>query len=350
MPGMRASVRRLAVVGLVIIGLGVIGAAADRQVAWVRSGYGRLERELNTQAGRGYRLAAVSDGLVSCSIVAMQQPEKGGAAVDYRVVADKDLGGALDGLVRDGFVPRAMAQAIGTRRDVIFDRGAAKGGAWRLVEFASFDDLERALAAVGAEGYRARVFVRPALKSWPGMSHGGMILAEKIGNAPALETRVWTGTKKNVDDLARDVKAATKDGWQFDLLFSQTRSGDEKGRRERAAVVLSRPTSGAPSSGVPVLVERHSAFGMQTGRLVGAAAYWDEYLFATAEIERVQTWASPIKLPAGDADCGPLGLSFRFDAPRDSTSDVNGLVAKPGLTAGDVDLVVLTETVLGFRR
>lgn len=342
--------RRAASVGLVAVALGAVGAAADRQVAWVRSGYGRLEAELNAQAGRGHRLAAVSDGLVACSIVAMQQPEKGGAGVSYRVVADKDLGGALDGLVDAGFRPRAMVQGIGTRREVIFERGAERPAAWRLVEFASLDDLERALAAAGADGYRARVFVRPALKSWPGLSHGGMILAEKIANGPAVETRVWTGTKKNVDDLARDVKAATAEGWQFDLLFSQTRSGDEKGRRERAAVVLSRPSAGAPSSGVPVTIERHSAFGMQSGRLVGAAAYWDEYLFATAEIARVQTWASPIKLPARDADCGPLGLSFRFDAPRDSTSDVNGLVAKPAITGGDVDLVVLTESVLGFRK
>lgn len=332
-----------------MIGLGALGAAADRQVAWVRSGYGRLERELNTQAGRGYRVAAVSDGLASCSIVAMQQPEKGGAGVDYRVVADKDLGGALGRLVGDGYVPRAMVQGLGTRRDVIFERGGVKAGAWRLVEFASLDDLERALGAAAVESFRARLFVRPALKSWPGLSHGGMILAEQTANAAAIETRVWTGASKNVTDLARDVAAATKGGWSFDLLFSQTRSGDEKGRRERAVAVLSRPASGAPTSGVPVTIERHDAFGMQTGRLVGAAAFWDAYLFATLGVERVQTWASPIKLPAADADCGPLGLSFRFDAPRDSTYDVNGLLAKPGLSAGDVDLVVLTETVLGPR-
>ncbi len=349
MPRMSPSPLRVVLLGLLVVGCGVAAAAADRQVAWVRSGYGRLESDLNAQAGRGFRLAAVSDGLAACSIVALQQPETGGAGVAYRVVADKDLAGALDGLVEGGFTPRAMAQGIGTRRDVIFERVAARPAAWRLVEFASLEDLERALATAGAEGYRARVFVRPALKSWPGLSHGGMILAEKVANAPAVEVRVWTGTKKNVDDLARDVKAATKDGWQFDLLFSQTRSGDEKGRRERAAVVLSRPTSGAAASGTPVSIERHSAFGMQSGRLVGAAAYWDEYLFATVEIERVQTWASPIKLPARDADCGPLGLAFRFDAPRDSTWSITGLVAKPALSGGDVDLVVLTESGFGRR-
>lgn len=174
--------------------------------------------DLNAQAGRGFRVAAVSDGLASCSIVALQQPETTGVGVAYRVVADKDLAGALDGLVDSGFTPRAMAQGIGTRRDVIFERGAARPGAWRLVEFASLEDLERALATAGAEGYRARVFVRPALKSWPGLSHGGMILAEKAANAPAVEVRVWTGTKKNVDDLARDIKGATTEGWQFDLL------------------------------------------------------------------------------------------------------------------------------------
>ena len=349
MPRMPALPLRVALLGLVLVAGGVAAAAADRQVAWVRSGYGRLEADLNTQAGRGHRLAAVSDGLVSCAIVAMQQPDKGGAGVTYRVVADKDLGGALDGLVGDGFVPRAMAQGIGTRRDVIFERAATRPGAWRLVEFASLDALEPALAAAGAEGYRARVFVRPALKSWPGLSHGGMILMEKAADASALETRVWMATKKNVDDLARDVAAATKAGWQFDLLFSQTRSGDDKGRRERAAAVLSRATSGAAAAGTPVAIERHSAFGMQSGRLVGAAAYWDEYLFATVEIDRVQTWASPIKLPARDADCGPLGLAFRFDAPRDSTWSITGLVAKPALNGSDVDLVVLTESGFGRR-
>lgn len=346
---MCASVVRALIATAVVVGLGSAGAAADRQVAWIRSGYGQLERELNTQAGKGLRVAAVSDGLPVCAIVALQQPETARASLTYRVVADKDLAGALDRLVDEGFVPRAMAPALGARRDVIFERGVERATAWRLVEFASFEALEPALAAAAAEGYRARVFVRPALKSWPGLSHGGMILAEKAAGGAALETRVWTSAKKNVDDLARDVAAATKAGWRMDLLFSQTRSGDDKGRRERAAAVLSRPASGAPSSAVPVKIERHSAFGMQSGRLVGAVAYWDEYLFATAEVDRVQTWASPIKLPARDADCGPLGLAFRFDAPRDSVWDVTGLVAKPALAGGDFDLVVLTETALGRR-
>jgi hypothetical protein len=350
MPRMRASAVRVALAGLVVVGLGMAAAAADRQVAWVRSGYGRLEGELNTRAGRGFRVAAVSDGLASCSIVAMQQPEKPEAGLAYRVVADKDLATALDGLVADGFVPRAMVQSVGTRREVIFERMAAKAGSWRLVEFAAFDRLEAALAGVAADGYRARVFVRPALKSWPGLSHGGMVLAERSGAAGARETRVWTVGKKNVDDLTRDVLAATKEGWQFDLLFTQTRSGDDKGRRERAAVVLSRPTGEAPPVSVPVRVERDSSFGMRPGHVVGAAAYWDEYFFATVEADRHQTWSSPLRLGSGDADCGPLGFGFRFDAPRDSVWDVTGLLARPASTTGDVDLVVLTETVLGFRR
>ena len=107
---MSPSPLRIALCGLLVVGCGFAAAAADRQVAWVRAGYGRLESDLNAQAGRGFRVAAVSDGLATCSIVALQQPETTGVGVAYRVVADKDLAGALDGLVDSGFTPRPVIE------------------------------------------------------------------------------------------------------------------------------------------------------------------------------------------------------------------------------------------------
>jgi hypothetical protein len=68
--------------------------------------------------------------------------------------------------------------------------------------------------------------------------------------------------------------------------------------------------------------------------VIGAAAYWDEVLVASVKAERRQAWASPARLGARDADCGPLGFAFRFDAPVDESRSITGLVAKPASTAG----------------
>lgn len=339
-------VRRLAAAsGLVVAG--AVVAAADRPIAWIRSGGGGLERELANGARRGLRLAAVSDGL-PCSVGVLQAPATAAAKVEYRVVADRELAGALDGLVDEGFTPVTSTRTFGTRHDVAFERvtPAPPAVAWKLVEFEKLEDLGAAVSAAAAEGFRARLLVRPAFRSWPGLSERGMVLAAKLPQAGALETRVLVSTKRSLEDIAPAVTAATTDGWQIDLLFTSARDGGAKGRRERAVVVLSK---GPVTAGLPgaVTIERRTSFGMVGDEVVGAAAWWDEYLFATIERPRRQAWASPLRVGAGDADCGPLGLGFRFDAPRDQTYDVVALLAKP-VSTGGFELVVVTNQRIGF--
>jgi hypothetical protein len=156
-------------------------AAADRPVTWLRPGPAALERELNEQARRGLRLAAVSDGLPTCGVVVMQAPEPPGSPADYRVVADKDVGAALEEVVGQGYVPRASARGLGLRHDVIFERaGPAKpAGRWRAVEFESLDALGDALLAAAGAGYRARLLARPVFRSWPGLSERGILIAHR---------------------------------------------------------------------------------------------------------------------------------------------------------------------------
>ena len=163
-------------------------------------------------------------------------------------------------------------------------------------------------------------------------------------DAATLQAR--HGARTETDWRLDRVAAATKAGWQFDLLFSNTRDGSGTGRRERATVVLSKPRTGTvpPAS---VTIERRSSFGMAGDEVVGAAAYWDEYLFASLDHDRRQAWASPIRLSANDASCGALGLGFRFDAPRDQLADIVALLARP-LPGGGFELVVVTNQRLGF--
>jgi hypothetical protein len=350
MPRMRgASGGRVwkALVVAALVAAGAFVAAADRPIAWVRSGGGGFERELAAGARRGLRLAAVSDGL-PCSVSVLQAPATAGGATEYRVVSDRDLAESLDGLVAEGFVPRASTRTFGTRHEVAFERTtpAAPAAAWMLVEFEKLEELGAAVGTAAAQGFRPRLLVRPAFRSWPGLSERGMLLAAKTPQAVALETRVLVSTRRNLDDIAPAVTAATKDGWQVDLLFTSARDGGPKGRRERAAVLLSKAPAAAPTPGV-VTIERVSSFGMVGDEVVGAAAWWDEFLFATAERPRHQAWATPVRVGPGDADCGPLGLGFRFDAPRDQIYDVVALLARP-VTSGGFELVVVTNQRLGF--
>lgn len=95
------------------------------------------------------------------------------------------------------------------------------------------------------------------------------------------------------------------------------------------------------------MLERRSSFGVVGDEVIGAAAYWDEYLFASLQQDRRQAWASPLQISASDANCGPLGLNFRIDAPRDQFADIVALVAKPR-PMGGFELVVVTNQRLGF--
>lgn len=344
----RSSVAVLALIGAVAASWPT--AAADRAVAWIRVLPNGLERELNAQAARGLRLAAVSDGLPACSIIAMQAPASAGAPAEYRVVADRDVGAEFDRLVGEGFVPRASARSLSQRVDVIFERiGATRvNQSWRLVEFEKVEDLPTALASAAGEGYRASALLRPAFRSWPGLSARGLVLVSKAAGAGALDVQVHFVSKRNVDELAKAVTAATGAGWQFDLLFAHTRDGAPAGRRERAAVVLSKPRNGSTAS-TPVTIDRESAPGILGDVVLGAAGYWNEVLVASVDAERRQAWATPIRLDGRDAECSPLGFGFASDAPRDLAWSITALVAKPAATAGAYDLLVITDQDMRFR-
>ncbi|MEZ5285665.1 MAG: hypothetical protein R2712_12835 [Vicinamibacterales bacterium] len=335
------------VMGTVLAGCAVL--AADRPLAWIRPGLGSVERELNAEARRGLRLAAVSDGL-PCSVAVLQAVDAGAPPVEYRVVRDKDVPGALDDLIAGGFVPRASTRVIGGWYDVVFERvsGAPAPGRWRAIEFEKLDDLPAAVTAAAAEGYRARVLVRPPFRSWPGLSARGVLLAERSPAAGPVESRTVVATRKDVADASREVAAATRAGWQLDLLFTQTRDGSPQGRRERAIAILGRDGRTA-ADGRAIVLERRSSFGLVGKLIVGAAPYWDEYLFASADVDRHQAWASPIRVDAGDADCGPLGFAFRSSAPRDMAWPVVGLLAKPAVNRTDFELILVTDQGLGAR-
>ena len=137
-----------------------VTARADRAVAWVTVD-GAFERELNTHAARGLRLAATSDGL-PCTVAVMQAPERAGAPAAYRVVQERELAAALDGLIDEGFMPRASARTIGTRHQVVFERTTPTRppGDWRLIAFDKLEDLEAALVAAAGEGFQVRLIVR----------------------------------------------------------------------------------------------------------------------------------------------------------------------------------------------
>lgn len=336
-------------VAVVSLALGAWMSAASRPVTWLRP-VGALERDLNAQAARGLRFAAVSDGLPSCSVVVMQAPEGAGAPATYRVVSDRDLAASLARLVDQGFVPRGAVRSVGARHEVIFERTTPPrpSGEWRLIEFEKVEELQAALTAPASEGYRPVLVVRPALRSWPGLSERGMVLAVKAPGAAPLDLQIHSATRRDVSELARHVEAATSAGWRFDLLFAHPRDGGPKGRRERATVVLSQPRAAA-TPGTAVRIERRSSFGILGDVVVGAVAYWDEILVASVKGERRNAWATPVRLAARDVECGPLGFSFDSGAPDEQAWSITALVAKPSARSGDYDLLVVSDHNLNLR-
>src|SRR5262245_60373411 len=236
-------------------------AAAARTVVWTIAGEAALERDLNTQAARGLRVAAVSDGL-PCTVTALQTPDPVGPPAAYRVVADRDLVARLPQLGEDGFVPRFAHRRTGGRAHVIFERLGGEGAtlSWRLIEFPELDALPPAIAAAAADGFRARLLVRYPLRSWPGSSERGLILASKPASGRSREAQVVVGQSRNLDAAVKAVTDATGKGFSFDLLFTGSRDGSPQTRRERMVVLLSKE-SGATAAAPPVALERTTSFG-----------------------------------------------------------------------------------------
>ena len=343
-----AFVLRLALAMVSLLGQTAVARAADRPVAWVVVVDGRLEQQLNALAARGMRLAAVSDGLPQ-PVIAMQAPDGDAAQAEYRVVTDKDLPAALQPLVDEGFVPAAAAQRYNSRTQVIFERNgpARQRAKWRLVEFADLDQLEAALAGAAAEGFRARLLVQPVFKSWPGLSHRGLVLASKASDDAGRDVRVVINRSRSIDDATKAVEAAAASGFEVDLLFTSTRDGSPQGRRERLVVAMSR-VRGATAAARPVKLGRASSFGIfGSGVPLGAAPHWtDDYVYAWSPAERRQTWATPIRLSDSEAKGFGLEFKLRIDGKDEETSDIVGLIARP-LTTGHYELVILADQWVG---
>jgi hypothetical protein len=334
-----------AVAALVVsapLGSSHVAARADRAVAWFTASGAALERDLNSYAARGLRVAAVSEGL-PCAVTVMQTPASGGAA-QYRVVQDRSLAAALGELPDAGFEPRFAPRMSFGRAEVIFERvdGIRAVASWRLIEFADLDALEPAIARAARDGYQPRLLARAFLKSWPGMSEKGLILAARTANGAARDAKVVVGTSRNVDQIAKSVADATTAGWHIDLLLSSARDGSRELRRERLVAVMTRPSAGV-TTGPKATVERSSSFGIfGKGPIAGAVPFWNEYAFAWTPADRRQVWASPIRLTTDEGRCVGLDFKLRLDAPHDHAWSIVGLVARP-LETGGFELVYLTD-------
>jgi len=321
-------------------------------VAWVIvANEGAAERELNAQAARGLRLATVTDGL-ACAVAVMQTPDppaKQEAA--YRLVADRDLAAALPGLADEGYEPKGMVRRPGGRAQVIWERTPRgrelRTSEWRLVEFANPDTLETDLAAAAKDGFRPRLLARTALRSWPGLSEKGLLIVGKPAVGKPREVRVVRGTRRDVDDLAKEVEALGAQGWSLDVSFSSSRDGTRDARRERAYLLFSREVGGREPA-TAIRAARSSSWGMVgSGEPVAAMTYWNDFLFLWRPAERRQMWASPIRLSAMEANCGGLGLKLRIDGQREERSTIVGAVARPVQGTDGFELVVILDERLG---
>ncbi|MGD9906234.1 MAG: hypothetical protein AB7U83_22405 [Vicinamibacterales bacterium] len=319
----------------------------DRRVVWVDAGHAGLERDLNREAARGLRLAAISDGL-PCTVAALQAPARPGAPAAYRVVPERDLEASLARLTADGFVPRATARTVGTRHQVVFERTspAASADEWQLLAFEKLEDLEGVAAAAAADGFQVRLTVRAPFRSWPGLSEPGLVLAARAAGAQARQSRVLIGRDRNLKDVAAPLERATAEGWSLDGVLTSARDGSRDGRRERVVLILSRGATAEP--GAAVTIERQSSFGtLGRGPLLGAGVFWNDYLTAWRPVDRVQVWGSPVSLSTFEANCAGLALKMRLDGHDEDTHDIVALLARPGQPDG-YQLLVVTEQRLGF--
>jgi len=335
------------VAALVLLAGAGAAALADREVVWMTSRDAALERELNTHAARGLRAAAVSDGL-PCAVTVMQAPAQALPPAQYRVVADRNLVASLPPLTDEGYVPRLAQRSATGRALVIFEKMTASrtaAEAWQLVEFADMTALSAALEAPAREGFQPRLLARYPLKTWPGLSERGQILLSKRAGAKPRDVRVVAGQSRNVDAVTKAVADAAAAGFDFDLLATGSRDGSKTLRRERLHVVLSRETGAA--AGRAIRIERESSFGtFGSGLPLGTAPFWDDdYVHVWSPADRRQTWASPIRLSANEANCIGLSFKLRIDGPRDQSSDIVGLAARKVLNG--YELIYLTDQRLG---
>lgn len=326
----------------------VLTAAADRDVAWiVVANEGSTEREMNAQAARGMRLATVTEGL-ACPVAVMQTPDPPApGAMSYRLVSDRELAAELPALTDQGWEPRGLVHRLGGRAHVIWERRErprdTRIAAWRPLEFSNPDTLEADLAAAAQEGFRPRLLARHYLRSWPGLSEKGLLLLGQRAGAKPREIRVLRGTKRDVDDLAKEVEALTSAGWGLDVAFTSSRDGNRTTRRERAYLIFSRE-SGSSGPGTPLRLVRATSWGMVgAGEPVFGAAYWNDFLFIFRPAERRQSWATPIRLTAFEAQCGGLAMKLRIEGQREERSTIVGAAARPVQGTDGFELILLLD-------
>lgn len=342
----------LVLAALVTVSSGASSAVADRDVAWiVIASEDATERQMNAEATRGLRLAAVTEGL-ACPVAVMQTPDppQPGAA-SYRLVSDRELAAELPGLTDEGWEPRGLIHRLGGRAHVIWERRErlkdARIAAWRPIEFSSPDTLEADLAAAAQEGFQPRLLARNYLRSWPGLSEKGMLLLSQRPGAKPREVRVLRGTKRDVDDLGKEVEALAAEGWGLDVAFTASRDGNRTTRRERAYLIFSRET-GTRGPATPLRLVRATSWGMVgAGEPVFGAAYWNDFLFLFRPAERRQSWATPIRLSAMEAQCGGLAMKLRIDGQREQRSTIVGAAARPVQGTDGFELVLLLDERLG---
>lgn len=325
--------------------------SADRDVEWlIVANESRVERDLNAHAARGLRLAAVTDGL-PCPVAIMQTPAvPGGGAASYRLIADRDLAGALPALASEGFEPRGMVRRPGGRAHVVWERISPGQGPrtveWRAIEFTNPDTLEKDLAETAQAGFRPRLLARTSLRSWPGLSEKGLLLVGRRADARPREVRVLRGASRNVDDLAKDVATLTSEGWSLDVTFTSSRDGNPDTRRERVWLLFSRDAGARTAD--PLRLTRSSSWGMVgSGEPVAAAPYWNDLLFVWRPADRRQVWATPIRLTKFEASCGGLALKLTIDGQRDQRSTIAAAIARPVQGTDGYELVLVLDERLG---
>ena len=352
----RITLASLAIAVLLLTTLsGASGTAADRDVAWiVVANEGSTAREMNAQAARGLRLATVTEGL-ACPVAVMQTPDPPApGAASYRLVSDRELAAELPALTDEGWEPRGLIHRLGGRAHVIWERRdrtrEARIAAWRAIEFSNPDTLEADLAAAAQEGFQPRLLARHYLRSWPGLSEKGLLLLGQRAGAKPREIRVLRGTKRDVDDLAKEVDALTSAGWGLDVAFTSSRDGNRTTRRERAYLIFSRE-AGANGPGTPLRLVRATSWGMVgAGEPVFGAAYWHDFLFIFRQAERRQSWATPIRLTAFEAQCGGLAMKLRIDGQREERSTIVGAAARPVQGTDGIELILLLDERLAGGR
>ncbi|MEZ5289596.1 MAG: hypothetical protein R2745_00795 [Vicinamibacterales bacterium] len=336
--------------GAALAALGLLTAAPSARVAardlrWAPAVDGRLARELNGYARRGFRLAAISDGL-PCEIAAVQAQDGPPRAFEYRLVPARGIPADLAALVADGWVPRGTTHGA-VPDAVVLERATPRetSGAWRVVEFESYSTLARALAPAAAEGFRPRLVLRQPFGGLFGRGRTtGVVAAARAEGADPREVTVLSGAKGDLEDLGAPVAEATRAGWQFDLVQTPRTTPD---RRTVAHVVLSRTRAGAAAARAgDVVTVSTPSIALGVGRVLGIAPYQDRYVTATVPVDLASgvTTTERAWLGPSDATCPPVGGFRDFHPPRRAGDDVVAVVARPSdRQGGGYDVLVVMQ-------